>query len=125
MELAPFGIDVVVVEPSSTRTGWGQVALEGLLDTSGAGPYRTQARALAASHESAAGNPRITSSPESVAEVVVQAVRARRPLTRYAAGTGAKPLLLARRLLPDRAFDALMAWTFGVRGDGKPPNAPA
>ncbi|MET3425377.1 hypothetical protein BJ973_004589 [Actinoplanes tereljensis] len=50
-----------------------------------------------------------------MAAVVVQAIRARRPLTRYAAGTGAKPLLLARRLLPDRTFDALMAQVFGVR----------
>ncbi|MEU4237350.1 oxidoreductase [Actinoplanes sp. NPDC026619] len=114
MELAPFGIDVVVVEPGSTRTGWGSVALAGLLATSGSGPYGEQAKALAASHTSAADNPRITSSPETVGEVVIQAVRARRPLTRYAAGTGARPLLLARRLLPDRAFDALMARAFGV-----------
>ena len=75
MELAPFGTDVVVVEPSSTRTGWGPVALAALRATSGAGPYREQAEALAASHESAADNPRITSSAETVAGVVVQAVR--------------------------------------------------
>ncbi|GIM90576.1 oxidoreductase [Paractinoplanes toevensis] len=115
MELAPFGIDVVVVEPGATRTGWGPVAVAGLTATSGSGPYAEQAKALAASHEAAADKPRITSSPESVAQVVIQAIRARRPLTRYAAGTGAKPLLLARRLLPDRAFDALMAQAFGVR----------
>jgi NAD(P)-dependent dehydrogenase (short-subunit alcohol dehydrogenase family) len=119
MELAPFGIDVVVVEPSSTRTGWGTVALTALRETSGSGPYREQAEALAASHESAAANPRITSTPEAVAEVVIQAVRARRPLTRYAAGTGAKPLLLARRLLPDRAFDVLMAKAFGVEAKAR------
>ncbi|MGX6605005.1 oxidoreductase [Micromonosporaceae bacterium Da 78-11] len=116
MELAPFGIDVVLVEPSSTRTGWGTVAIKGLLATSGSGPYRTQAQALAASHESAMDNPRITSSSETVAAVVVQAVRARRPLTRYAAGAGARPVLLARRLLPDRVFDVLMARAFGVGG---------
>nr|WP_296069448.1 oxidoreductase [uncultured Actinoplanes sp.] len=114
MELAPFGIDVVVVEPSSTRTGWGALAIAGLTAVSGSGPYAAQARVLAASHESAAASPRITSTPETVAAVVVQAVRARRPLTRYAAGTGARQLLLARRLLPDRAFDALMARAFGA-----------
>jgi NAD(P)-dependent dehydrogenase (short-subunit alcohol dehydrogenase family) len=115
MELAPFGIDVVVVEPGSTRTEWGDVALDGLIATSGSGPYQEQARALAASHRSAAGNARITSAPDTIADVVIQAVRARRPLTRYAAGTGARPVLLARRVLPDRAFDALMARIFGVR----------
>ena len=123
MELAPFGIDVVVVQPSATRTGWGSVALTALRETSGAGPYREQSEALAASHESAADNPRITSSAETVADVVIQAVRARRPLTRYPAGTGAGPLLLARRLLPDRAFDVLMAKAFGVttKADSRAP----
>ncbi|WP_410649312.1 hypothetical protein [Amycolatopsis sp. cmx-4-54] len=39
--------------------------------------------------------------------MILKAVRARRPKTRYAAGFGAKPILFVRRVLPDRAFDAL------------------
>ena len=42
------------------------------------------------------------------------AVTARRPRTRYAVGRGAKPILAARRLLSDRAFDRLMNATLRV-----------
>ncbi|MEJ1935687.1 SDR family NAD(P)-dependent oxidoreductase, partial [Nostoc sp. NIES-2111] len=48
MELAPFGIDVVVVQPGAIRTEWSAVAREGLLATSGSGPYSEQARMSAA-----------------------------------------------------------------------------
>jgi hypothetical protein len=49
--------------------------------------------------------PNLVSPPEVVARVVLAAVTARRPKTRYAAGRGAKAILLARRALPDRGFD--------------------
>jgi hypothetical protein len=37
-----------------------------------------------------------------------RAAASRRPRTRYITGFGAHPLLLARRVLPDRAFDQVM-----------------
>jgi hypothetical protein len=43
-----------------------------------------------------------------VAATVSKAVAARRPRTRYAPGAMAKPLLLLRRWLSDRASDRLI-----------------
>ena len=43
-----------------------------------------------------------------IAKAIVRAVGARRPRTRYAVGMGAKPVILARRVLPDRVFDRLV-----------------
>jgi hypothetical protein len=43
-----------------------------------------------------------------VAEVIAQAVQSPKPRTRYAAGGGAWGILLAERILPDRAFDRLV-----------------
>jgi hypothetical protein len=43
-----------------------------------------------------------------VAATIGKALRARRPRTRYATGGGARTILLLRRLLGDRGFDALM-----------------
>jgi hypothetical protein len=47
------------------------------------------------------------SQPSAVAAVIVKAVLARRPKTRYPVG-GAKIVLLLRRILPDRGFDAFI-----------------
>jgi hypothetical protein len=49
-----------------------------------------------------------------VAKAIGRAVVARRPRTRYAVGLGAKPVILARRVLPDRAFDLLVRLTFRI-----------
>ena len=48
-------------------------------------------------------------APEAVAEVVGRALIARRPRTRYVVGREARIQAALARLLPDRAFDALIA----------------
>jgi short-subunit dehydrogenase len=113
LELAPFGIRVVVIEPGAIDTEWHRVAAENLLATSGGGVYAGQA-ATVATLMSASG---MGSRPAVIANAVARAVTARRPRTRYAVGLGAKPILLTRRVLPDKAFDAVMR--FGVRVVGR------
>ncbi len=65
--------------------------------------YAPQAKALAKFFGKAARG----SHPKVIADVILKAVQARRPKTRYAAGLGARPIQFVRRVLPDRAFDAL------------------
>jgi hypothetical protein len=62
------------------------------------------------------------SSPEVIAEAVDRAVRARHPRSRYVVGLGARPALLARRVLPDKVFDRMVRLTFrlGSRIVGTP-----
>ncbi|MFV2020081.1 oxidoreductase [Micromonospora sp. LOL_023] len=105
MELAPLGIDVVVIQPGAIATEWSAIAGQHLLATSGRGPYADQAArgaAIFAVEDSPA------SPPSVVADAVAKAVRARRPRTRYVVGRGAKVILAARRMLPDRGFDWFM-----------------
>jgi short-subunit dehydrogenase len=111
-ELAPFGIHVVVIEPGAIRTEWGQIAADNLLATSGAGPYAEQAAVVARVLGSSSDNAAMGSSPEVVADAIAKAVSARRPRARYAIGTGAKPMVIASRLLPDRAMDRVMALVY-------------
>jgi NAD(P)-dependent dehydrogenase (short-subunit alcohol dehydrogenase family) len=115
LELRRFGIHVVVIEPGLIRTDWGSIAARKLRATSGAGPYADQAEAIATSldNNSRPDAPR-TSPPDVVARAVTRAATARRPRTRYTVGFGARPLLLARRVLPDRAFDALITRSAGL-----------
>ncbi|TWP53340.1 oxidoreductase [Lentzea tibetensis] len=103
LELKPFGIDVVVIEPGAIKTEWAGIAVDNLMKTSGSGAYASQAKALASFFSRATDG----SEPSVIADVIVRAVKARRPRTRYAAGYLARPILFLRRVLPDRAFDAM------------------
>ena len=115
MEASRFGIRVVVVEPGSVRSEWGEVAAQHLRSTARTGPYRDIAERvagnLAASSEPAA---RTASDPNVIARKVVKIARAPRPRTRYRVGFGAAPMVFLRWLLPDRAFDSLVQRAFGI-----------
>ena len=105
LETRPFGIDVVIVEPGSIATDWGQIAGDALRATSGDGPYAGQAGQMVKTLTTRSGR---ESSPEVVADAVARAVSSRRPKTRYVVGYGARPLMTARRLLSDRMFDRII-----------------
>lgn len=113
LEVAPFGINVVVIAPGGIATEWGGIAAANLEKTSGHGPYKAQADAVAASLRSEANASR-NSPPSVISEAIAQAVTARRPKTRYAVGFGARPLIAARGLLSDKKFDALISRATGL-----------
>lgn len=106
MELARFGIHVVVVEPGAIRTEWGGIALESALRYSGSTAYAELAREKAAFFGNADSG--LGADPSVVAKGILRILRARRPRTRYAIGGGAPIFLALVRLLPDRALDRLM-----------------
>jgi NAD(P)-dependent dehydrogenase (short-subunit alcohol dehydrogenase family) len=107
IETAPFGVDVIIVEPGGIRTPWGEIAMQHLLETSGSGPYGK------AAEKAAEGMGRLyaggqLSDPAIVGREIVRAVTARRPRTRYVIGFMARPVLFLRWLLPDRVFDRII-----------------
>lgn len=108
LETAPFGIDVIIVEPGGITTPWGEIAAENLRKTSGSGPYSEAANRTADDMEK-----RYTSGgmspPSVVARTIRKAVTARRPKTRYAVGYGARPSIFIRKILSDRIFDRLIS----------------
>ncbi|MGB2886484.1 MAG: oxidoreductase [Candidatus Acidiferrales bacterium] len=106
MELKPFGIDVIVIEPGAIRTEWGQIALDTLQQASGHTAYGPQAKEKRALFLAAAGS---ASDPDVVAREIVKAIQATRPKTRYVVGAHAKPLVFMSTFLPDRFNDWFMA----------------
>jgi NAD(P)-dependent dehydrogenase (short-subunit alcohol dehydrogenase family) len=108
LELAPYGIQVVIVEPASIRTEWGIIARDGLVASSAGTAYEHQAEAVRARMASGE-RPEISSGPDVVAKKIVKAATARHPSPRHPVGKGAGSVVIARRLLPDRAFDAVVA----------------
>lgn len=107
LELAPFGIKVVVVEPGLIETGFGDVVANGLLKRSGSGPYAKLTQAVAKSTLDAYGHGRGT-SPTVIADVVSKAVKEAKPRTRYVAGKYALPMIKIREWFGDRMFDRVI-----------------
>jgi NAD(P)-dependent dehydrogenase (short-subunit alcohol dehydrogenase family) len=107
MEVKPFGIDVIVIEPGAIRTEWGGIAHESLLRRSGESAYGAFARRHA-SMLARAIDSKLPSAPDVVANTIACAVRARRPRIRYATGGGAQFILFLRSILSDRMFDRLV-----------------
>ena len=105
MELKPFGIDVIVIEPGAIRTEWGQIALDNMQQTSGHTVYRPQAEEKHALFLAAADS---ASDPDVVAREIMKSIQASRPKTRYVVGAGAKPLVFIASFLPDHFYDWFM-----------------
>ena len=114
IETAPFGIDVVVIEPGGIRTEWSGIAADHLEETAEGSAYASQIKAVANSMRSESTNKR-QSPPSVIADTVEKIVTARKPRTRYVVGFAAKPLVTLRRILPDRAFDRVISAALGVR----------
>ncbi|WP_156158951.1 oxidoreductase [Demequina gelatinilytica] len=103
-ELAPFGIDVVVVEPGSVRSEWGP-RMSGRLADFADGPYR----AMVASMVASGGDGRDRATPAAVlGEVFAEAATAPRPRRRYVKGYLARPAMAVRRWLGDGVYEAMV-----------------
>ena len=111
-EVQGFGVEVVVIEPGLIRTGFAQTAVGSMgEEEANSGPYAGfEAGVARTTRENYERGPlaRLGGGPEAVAETIERAISAARPRTRYAVTPSAKLLIPARRLLPDRAWDALL-----------------
>ena len=105
VELHPFGIAVVVVQPGPVRSPWHHDALDRLAQASNHGPYAATAHAVARYHRSTQDKP-ITSSTANVADAVAHAATTPHPRACYRVGRGAGTAVALSRL-PDRIFDAM------------------
>jgi len=105
-EVRQFGIDVVVIEPGGIASEWEQIAGDTASRLSGQGPYRD----MVAKFRKMQG--RKAPPPSVVSDMVMKALRARRPAIRYHGGLAARPLLFLRRHLSDRMFDRLVMLGF-------------
>ncbi|AIQ64691.1 short-chain dehydrogenase [Paenibacillus stellifer] len=107
LELEPFGIDVIVVEPGGIKTDWGIIAAENLKKVSAKGPYAQAASKTAEGMiKNYTGNQ--LSKPELIARTIGKAVTVRRPRTRYLVGFMAKPMVFMKNIFGDRAHDRII-----------------
>ena len=117
VEVSPFGIRVVLVEPGPVETRFGDRARAGVAALlSRPGPYqelyKLAERAMNVDFQ------RGNLPAEAVARVIVQASESASPRTRYPVGIMARAYIALRRALPDRWLDAQMRRTLRM------PNPP-
>ncbi len=110
VEVAPYGIRVVVVEAGPISTRFTERARETVARMlASPGPYslfyRNAERAMDTDFQAG------SLPPEAVARVIVRAIESDRPKTRYRITPMARVLIPLRRLLPDRFFDRRMKKT--------------
>lgn len=121
-EVAGFGVDVVLVEPGFIRSGFAETAAASVEVPDADDPYGAFTAGVVAStlgaYEPGSLLARLGGSPDDVAAVVLKAVTAARPRPRYPVTASARLLLLARTVLPDRAWDAVLARSFLRPGSG-------
>lgn len=122
MELAPTGIRVCLVEPGAINTP-AVDELESGIEPSIEEWDDEQRQRYAAAYRAwsvqAVRNERAGAGPEVVAAVVLKALTARRPWTRYPVGPLSRPLSLLARTLPNPVFDPLRMRVLGLAGFAK------
>jgi NADP-dependent 3-hydroxy acid dehydrogenase YdfG len=121
MEVAQFGIGVVLIEPGPVKTPWNDVAAGSLGDAapgSGPDPYASFKAAVGVSFGMAVSGPvsRLGSDAQDIARVITRAATARRPHTRYLINPVAKGVVTMNRLLPGRAYDAVIRRGYRLPG---------
>ena len=121
MELAPFGITVVLVEPGAVRTGFAAQALAGLAPyRDPASPYAT---ALAGTDAAWSRVYHLAPGPASAGRAIVRAATAGRPAARYGVPARNRLVVAALVALPTSAADAAKRRIMGLpplrgRADG-------
>ena len=116
-ELRQFGVQVSIVEPGSVTTPiWdkGRTTAQAVRGNLSAEGQELYGESLARSEETLGQTAERGVPPEKVAKVVVHALTAKRPRTRYLVGADARAMATLTRLLPDRLLDRLLARATGL-----------
>lgn len=108
LELKPFNIHVVVIEPGGIATEFGEVLYQPMLDRSQGTPYESMSEQVANSTKEMYDKEGQLSPPSVISNLVSKAVNSDKPKTRYVAGKFAKPMMFIRKYFGDRIFDKII-----------------
>lgn len=105
IELKPFGIDVVLIQPGMIDTGWQGIAEDSLLKTTSGTVYESSGQKHA---QFLKRGYKLASKPVVVAKTIVKASMAKRPKIRYRTGKGARSVIFLMRVVPTRILDCFI-----------------
>lgn len=107
LELKPFNIKVVVLEPGFIATEFGSVLLDNFSKLPKDSAYKSMMDKIAEGTKKASENGG-ASDPSVIADTVSKIVQSENPKTRYRVGKFAKPMVWMRVYLGDRLFDKIV-----------------
>lgn len=107
MEVKPFGIDVVMIEPGAIKTDWGPIAAKHLKESSAGTAYET-AGTQWANNMDWFYKTNALSKPSVIAKAICRAVNSRGPRARYCRGRFSFVGRIAHAFMPARWWDAMM-----------------
>ena len=115
LELYPFNVEVILIEPGYIMTNFQQTAkdqAQSYIEGSAASPYaKIYAGAIAGATSSRRES---KTTPEDCARVILHAIEASHPKARYTVTPLAKWAAFGRRILPDTLMDSFLRRKFGI-----------
>ena len=107
MEMKPYGIDVVMIEPGAIKTDWGIIAARHLKESSEGTAYEASGNQWAHNMDWFYKT-NLLSSPSVITKAIIRAVNSRHPKARYCRGRFSIIGRIAHAIMPARWWDALM-----------------
>ncbi len=107
MEMKPYGIDVVMIEPGAIKTDWGIIAARHLKESSEGTAYEASGNQWAHNMDWFYKT-NLLSSPSVITKAIVRAVNSHHPKARYCRGRFSIIGRIAHAIMPARWWDALM-----------------
>lgn len=119
LEMYPFAVDVVLIEPGYIATNFQQTAKElaqPYAEKAAHSPYAKIYSGTWAGASSSRSKSKTT--PEDCARVIREAIEAHHPKARYPVTSLTKWLSFGKRILPDTLLDSIMRKRFGITREG-------
>jgi short-subunit dehydrogenase len=105
LEVKPFGVDVIIIEPGGVKTEWGGIAFASAEKTSGHTAYSN----LTAKAKSVFAKTEVNNAePIVIAELIKDVIETKSPKPRYAKGYMAGMILGLKKWLSDSMFDKMI-----------------
>jgi len=118
LEMYPFGVDVILIEPGYIVTNFQQTAKElarPYFDRAKSSPYaKVYAGASTGSEE---GREQSKTTPEDCAKVILKAIESSHPKARYPVTSATKLLTFGKRILSDSMLDSILRKRFRITRD--------
>lgn len=115
MEVRPWNIDVVLVEPGMIQTNWGVIAADNIRKFSGNGAYAEEASKAAEYYEKYYRHMSDgLTSPAVVGRTIHKACVVPRSKTRYLVGRYAMLLTTLKKILSDNMFQSVVRRSMGL-----------